>query len=202
MKTPRRAVAGKGLKNARRRAPVSPPRTASLQSRLRAVRLLLCDVDGVLTDASVFIGGGPEVKRFHIRDGLGLVLLRRKGIKVGWVSARPSAATTRRAEELKIDFLHQEKASKSVAVAAILQQAGLTWAQVCYVGDDIVDLGALRRAGVAVAVANAIAEARAEADYVTRAPGGHGAVREVAELILKAQGHWAGLVAEYLADEA
>lgn len=174
----------------------------SLTAKLRRVRLLLCDVDGVLTDATVFIGDGPEFKRFHIRDGLGLVLLRREGIKVGWVSARPSPATTKRAAELKIDFLHQEKASKSAAVEAILKQAGLTWAQVCYVGDDIVDLGALRRAGVAVAVANAIAEARALADYVTHAPGGHGAVREVAELILKAQGKWAGLVAQYTADEA
>ena len=177
-------------------------RSATLTAKLRRVHLLLCDVDGVLTDATVFIGDGPEFKRFHIRDGLGLVLLQREGIKVGWVSARPSPATTKRAAELKIDFLHQEKASKSAAVEAILKQAGLTWAQVCYVGDDIVDLGALRRAGVAVAVANAIAEARTLADYVTRAPGGHGAVREVAELILKAQGKWAGLVAKYTADEA
>ena len=173
-----------------------------LTAKLRSVHLLLCDVDGVLTDGSVFISEGAEFKRFHVPDGLGLVLLRRAGVKVGWISARPSAATAKRAAELQIDFLHQEKASKSVAVEAILKQAGLTWAQVCFVGDDIVDLGAMRRAGVAVAVANAIAEAKALADYVTRAHGGQGAVREIAEMILNAQGKWVGVIERYSADEA
>jgi 3-deoxy-D-manno-octulosonate 8-phosphate phosphatase (KDO 8-P phosphatase) len=156
-------------------------------------------VDGVLTDASVFIGGREEVKQFNILDGLGLVNLRRQGLKVGWISSRPSPATTRRARELKIDFLRQEKGGKVSAVESLLAQTGFRWDEVCYVGDDIVDLGALRRAGVAVAVANGVAEARALADYVTRAGGGRGAVREVAELILKAQHKWARIVAEYAA---
>jgi 3-deoxy-D-manno-octulosonate 8-phosphate phosphatase (KDO 8-P phosphatase) len=147
----------------------------------------------------VFIGRPEEVKQFNILDGLGLVNLRSQGLKVGWISSRPSSATTRRARELKIDFLRQEKGSKVSAVESLLAQTGFRWDEVCYVGDDIVDLGALKRAGVAVAVANGVAEARALADYVTRAGGGHGAVREVAELILKAQHKWARIVAEYAA---
>ena len=174
-------------------------RRAALESALRRVRLLLCDVDGVLTDASVFIGQAGEMKSFNIRDGLGLVRLRREGFKVGWISGRPSPATTRRARELKIDFLRQEKGSKVRAVETLLAQTGFRWDEVCYVGDDIVDLGVLKRAGVAVAVANGVAEARAAADYVTRVGGGHGAVREVVELILKAQGKWARIVGEYAA---
>jgi 3-deoxy-D-manno-octulosonate 8-phosphate phosphatase (KDO 8-P phosphatase) len=161
--------------------------------------LLLCDVDGVLTDASVFISGEEEIKQFNIRDGLGLVTLRRLGVKVGWISSRPSAATERRARELKIDFLRQEKGSKVCAVESLLAQTGFGWDEVCYVGDDIVDLGVLKRAGVAVAVANGVAETQAAADYVTRAGGGHGAVREVVELILKAQDRWSRLVAEHAA---
>ena len=171
----------------------------SLAAVLRRIRLLLCDVDGVLTDASVFIGGAREVKQFNVRDGLGLVNLRRQGVKVGWISSRPSPATARRARELKIDFLRQEKGAKVLAVESLLAQTGFRWEQVCYVGDDIVDLGVLKRAGVAVAVANAVAEVQAAAHYVTRAEGGHGAVREVAELILKAQHKWGRVVAEYAA---
>ncbi len=169
----------------------------TLKTRLTRVGLFLCDVDGVLTDASVFIGGKQEIKSFNILDGLGLVLLRRAGIKVGWISSRPSPATKLRAKELKIDFLAQSKDSKVAAVESILARTGLTWAQVCYVGDDIVDLGALKRAGLAVAVANGVAEVKAVSHHVTKAGGGHGAVREVVEMILKAQNKWAGLVAGY-----
>jgi 3-deoxy-D-manno-octulosonate 8-phosphate phosphatase (KDO 8-P phosphatase) len=175
------------------------PRLApsALRARLRRVRLFLCDVDGVLTDASVFLGADLEFKRFDIQDGLGLRLLARCGLKTGWVSNRPSSATTQRAVELKIDYLSQDKGSKVAAVEAILAQASLTWAEVCYVGDDIVDLGVLRRAGVAAAPANAIREAKQLAHYVTRRAGGRGAVREVIQLVLQAQGHWQKLVAEY-----
>src|SRR5882724_408144 len=158
-----------------------------LRTKLARVKLLLCDVDGVLTDASVLIGGGTELKRFDIQDGLGLVTLRREGIQVGWISSRPSPATTQRAEELKMDFLLQQKDSKVVAIEQLFSKIGLAWGDVCYVGDDIVDLGPLKRAGVAIAVANGVVETKAVADYVTKASGGHGAVREVVELILKAQ---------------
>lgn len=171
----------------------------SLRPSLANIKLFLCDVDGVLTDGSIYIGGQREVKRFNIHDGFGLVLLRRAGIKSGWVSSRPSPATTLRARELKITFLVQQtdRLSKAGAIEKILRREKLGWKDVCYVGDDIVDLGPLKKAGVGVAVADAVAEARVAADFVTRAAGGHGAVREVIEMILKAQGKWNAIVAGY-----
>ncbi|MBM3877420.1 MAG: HAD-IIIA family hydrolase [Verrucomicrobia bacterium] len=178
--------------------PAARPPARDLRARLRRVRLLLCDVDGILTDGSVFISGdGMETKRFNIHDGLGIVLARKHGLKVGWVSARPSPATAQRAAELKIDFLHQDKSPKLNAVGAILSTAGMDWDELCYMGDDVVDLAVLRRAGLAVSVPDGTAGARALAHHVTRARGGHGAVREVVELILKAQGKWATIVREY-----
>jgi 3-deoxy-D-manno-octulosonate 8-phosphate phosphatase (KDO 8-P phosphatase) len=170
-----------------------------LHSGLAKIKLFLCDVDGVLTDGSIFIGGAREVKQFSIQDGLGLVLLRRSGIKLGWVSSRPSPATTLRARELKIHFLVQQKdrLSKAGAIEKILNREKLSWQEVGYMGDDVVDLEPLQKAGVGVAVANAVAEAKSAADFVTRAAGGHGAVREVAEMILKAQGKWDAIVAGY-----
>jgi 3-deoxy-D-manno-octulosonate 8-phosphate phosphatase (KDO 8-P phosphatase) len=171
----------------------------SLATRLARVKILLCDVDGVLTNATVLIGDGREFKEFHIHDGLGLRMLQRSGVKVGWVSNRPSTATQQRADELKIDFLHQAKGRKVEAIESILAEAGLGWDEVCYMGDDVVDLGALRRAGAAIAVANAIDEAKALSHYVTRAEGGRGAVREVVRLILQAQNKWQQLVLEHSA---
>lgn len=167
----------------------------ALHARFARVKLFLCDVDGILTDSSIFIGLDREIKRFHIRDGLGLMYLRDHGIKVGWVSNRPSIATTLRAEELKIDFLEQAKGNKVLAVENILARTGFTWPEVCYMGDDVVDLGVLRRVGVAATVADAVAEAKAVSHYVTRADGGRGGVREVVELILQAQNHWKKIVA-------
>ena len=174
-------------------------RHVSLVTRFRRIKLFLCDVDGVLTDGSVFIGGAQEIKRFNIQDGLGLVFLRRAGIKTGWVSSRPSPATTLRARELKIDFLVQQKDNlgKVDAVENLLRRTKLDWNAVCFIGDDVVDLGPLQRAGVAVAVANAVREVKAAAHYVTRAAGGCGAVREAVEMILKAQGKWDSLIAIY-----
>ena len=171
-----------------------PPISDALNARLAKIKLFLCDVDGILTDASVFIGEEHEIKRFYIRDGLGFIMLRDEGIKIGWVSNRPSIATTKRAEELKIDFLEQGKGSKVTVVENLLARAGFKWEEVCYMGDDVVDLGVLKRAGVAATVADATDEARAAAHYVTRATGGNGGVREVIELILKAQNRWENVV--------
>jgi len=175
------------------------PLSSTLQKKLARIQLFLCDVDGVLTDGSIFIGGPREFKRFNIRDGLGMVLARRAGLKVGWVSARPSLATRLRATELKIDFLVEQgdRLSKTGAIEKLLAQEKLGWDAVCFVGDDIVDLGPLRRAGFSAAVADGVAEAKAEADFVTRADGGRGAVREVLEMILRAQGMWEPFVAHY-----
>src|SRR5882757_1357289 len=164
--------------------------SASIQKRAARIKLFLCDVDGVLTDGSIFIGGEREFKRYNIRDGLGLVLARRAGLKLGWVSARPSPATKLRADELKIHFLVQQndRVGKTGAIEELLTQEKLAWDEVCFVGDDIVDLGPLRRAGFAVAVADGVAEAKAAAHFVTQAAGGRGAVREAVEMILQAQG--------------
>ena len=171
----------------------------SLRKKLARVRLFLCDVDGVLTDGGVWMGGGVESKRFHIRDGLGMKFLQRFGLKIGWVSRRPSGATVQRARDLKVDFLQQIDGDKVSAVEGLLREHGFTWEETCYVGDDVVDLGVLRRVGVAAGVADGIPEAKRLADYVTRARGGHGAVREVVDLLLKAQGKWAILLKEHLA---
>ena len=182
-----------------RRATNPVTRHPSLAARLKRIKLFLCDVDGVLTDGSIFIGGEREFKRFNIRDGLGLVLARRAGLKVGWVSARPSEATKMRAKELKIDFLVQQgdKLSKTGAVERLLAREKLDWREVCFVGDDVVDLGPLARAGLGVAVADARPEAKAAADFITRAAGGRGAVREAVEMILQAQGKWERIIAVY-----
>jgi 3-deoxy-D-manno-octulosonate 8-phosphate phosphatase (KDO 8-P phosphatase) len=168
-----------------------------LKRKLAKVRVFLCDVDGVLTDGMVLMGNGVESKRFNILDGLGMRLLQQAGVKVGWISRRPSSATSMRATDLKIDHLIQIEGSKVEAVEALLDRSGMAWGDVCYVGDDIVDLGVLRKAGVAVGVANAIDEVKAIADYVTKREGGHGAVREVIDLILKAQDRWTALIREY-----
>ncbi len=175
--------------------------SSSLKKKLERVKLFLCDVDGVLTDGSIFIGGEREIKRFNIRDGLGLVLARRAGLKIGWVSARPSEATRVRAEELKIHFLVQQgdKLSKSGAIDNLLAAEKMNWEDVCFVGDDVVDLGPLTRAGVGVAVADARPEALAAADFVTQADGGRGAVREIVEMILQAQKKWDPAIAVYRA---
>ena len=184
---------------AARRATNPVTRHPSLVTRLRRIKLFLCDVDGVMTDGAVYLGGAREIKRFNIRDGLGLIFLRRAGLKAGWVSARPSPVTEARAAELKIDFLIQQgdRIGKTGAVETLLRRTKLGWDAVCFVGDDVVDLGPLRRAGFAVAVADARPEVKAAAHYVTRAPGGHGAIREVVEIILQAQGKWDSIVAHY-----
>ena len=168
-----------------------------LQQRLQKIRLFLCDVDGILTDSSVFMNGSVETKRFHIPDGLGLRLLQREGVKVGWVSARPSPATTQRAHDLKIDVLHQSDTLKVHAVEKILADTKLTWDEIVYMGDDIVDLGVLKRAGFSATVPHAIPECQQVSHYVTEAPGGDGAVREVVEVLLKAQGKWEALVRHF-----
>jgi 3-deoxy-D-manno-octulosonate 8-phosphate phosphatase (KDO 8-P phosphatase) len=173
--------------------------SSAIRQRAKRIKLFLCDVDGVLTDGSIFIGGEREFKRFNIRDGLGLVLARRAGLKVGWVSARPSLATKLRADELKIDFLVQQgdNTSKTAAIEQLLAQERLNWSDVCFVGDDIIDLGPLTRAGLAIAVGDGVTEAKAAAHYVTKAAGGRGAVREAVELILRAQGKWTQFVEKY-----
>ena len=168
-----------------------------LQKRLSKIKLFLCDVDGIMTDSSVFVGLEHELKRFHIRDGLGLVFLRDQGIKVGWVSKRPSSATTLRAAELKIDFLEQNTGGKVEIVEALLKRTGFTWEETLFMGDDVVDLGVMRRVGFAASVSDGVDEVKAISHFTSQFPGGRGAVREVVELLLKAQNLWEKVLEDY-----
>ena len=122
---------------------------SALAKRLRRIRLLVCDVDGVLTDGGVYIGESGESKRFSIRDGMGLRCCQMAGIKTAWVSARPSKVTTRRAKELKTDFIAQTKDGKVPAINKILSRTGFTWDEIAMMGEDIVDLPAMAKVGVA-----------------------------------------------------
>jgi 3-deoxy-D-manno-octulosonate 8-phosphate phosphatase (KDO 8-P phosphatase) len=171
------------------------------------IRLLALDVDGVLTDNGIFVGpvdGQPvELKRFDIQDGLGQVLMRAAGIPVVWVSGRHSEATTVRARELRIEEVLQVGGPEKLdALGALLARRGIAWEDAAFVGDDLADLQVLRRVGLPVAVANAVEEVKAVAKYVTRAPGGHGAVREVVEVLLKARGRWPELLERYFTEQA
>lgn len=167
----------------------------------RRVRLVGLDVDGVLTDGGIYVGlAGDrpvELKRFDIQDGLGIKLLQTADLVVVFLSARASDATLARARELRVAEVIQDK-RKLPALAAVLARRGIDWAECCFVGDDLPDVPLLRRVGLPVAVANAAPEARAAARYVTLARGGSGAVREVAEAVLRQRGEWESLVADYL----
>jgi 3-deoxy-D-manno-octulosonate 8-phosphate phosphatase (KDO 8-P phosphatase) len=172
----------------------------------RRVRLIGLDVDGVLTDNGVFIGpiGGErvELKRFDIQDGLGLILLRSAGLPVVWLSGRSSEATALRAAELRVEELLQVPGPRKVAAFAdVLQRRGLLWEDAAYVGDDLADLPVLRKVGLPIAVANAVSEVKAVAAHVTVAAGGHGAVREVVEALLRARGEWADTLERYFSEQ-
>ena len=161
------------------------------------------DVDGVLTDGRIYYlprpGGGIfETKAFHSRDGLGLRLAQAAGLKTGLISGRSSAAVEYRAKELGIQFVELGKVEKLEPYKRILSQAKLRDEQVCYVGDDIVDLPLLTRVGLAVGVATGHPLLRRYVHYWTRQPGGYGAAEEVIELILSAQGKWDAVVKHFL----
>jgi 3-deoxy-D-manno-octulosonate 8-phosphate phosphatase (KDO 8-P phosphatase) len=166
----------------------------TLQARCAAVELLVADVDGVLTDGGIVLGsGGLELKHFHVRDGSGLKLWHQAGRRTALISGRTSQAVEARARELGVAWVYQGAGDKLSALRLALTVADVGPPAVCYVGDDLPDLPAMRACGLAVAVADACAEVRAFAHYTTQAPGGRGAVREVIELILHAQGAWAPL---------
>lgn len=170
-------------------------------ARARAVRLLALDVDGVLTDGSVYVAaGGESFKRFHIQDGKGLAMLRDEGLDLAVITARRSEAMARRAAELGIRHLQQGCTDKAAALAELRARLGLDAEQSAFVGDDLVDLGAMAGAGLAVAVADAHPRVRRAAHWVTGRPGGQGAVREVCELILGAQQRLQGQFARHLHD--
>jgi 3-deoxy-D-manno-octulosonate 8-phosphate phosphatase (KDO 8-P phosphatase) len=169
--------------------------SAVVAARARKIRVLLVDVDGVLTDGRVYLqsfpdGTAEEMKAFHSQDGAGLNIARDAGLRTGLISGRESPAMARRAAETGMEFVYQGRAEKIPAYEAILRAGGVTDAEVAYVGDDLPDLPVLRRVGLAVAVANAVPEVRRAAHFITQRSGGEAAVREVIECILKAQGKW------------
>jgi 3-deoxy-D-manno-octulosonate 8-phosphate phosphatase (KDO 8-P phosphatase) len=170
-----------------------------------ALRLVGFDVDGVLTDGGVYVGGVAdhpvEFKRFDIQDGLGVLMLRAAGIAVVLVSGRQSEATTIRAREIGVDDVIQDDAAhKLPAFQAIMARHGVGFDACGFAGDDLADIPLLSRVALPIAVANAVPEVKAMAVYETRTPGGRGAVREVAEAILKTRGVWDDLVHDYLAE--
>ncbi len=180
-----------------------PLNLQQVRRRARKVKLLLLDVDGVMTDGRIYYvprpeGGMFETKTFHSRDGIGIRYARDGGIKVGIISGRGSDTVRYRAAELKLDFIEENSLKKIPPYERILQAAGVKDEEVCFVGDDLVDLPILKRVGLAVCVQNGHSLLRKHVHYVTKAPGGQGAIRETIEIILEAQGKWKPVVARYL----
>lgn len=171
---------------------VRPAVVTALAAR---TRLLVLDIDGVLTDGSLWYGAsGEAMKKFHVRDGMGIRLLRHFGVHTAVISARTSSLVGQRMKDLRIEHWSVGQDDKRVALAQITQELGLTLEQATYVGDDILDVPVMRQVGLAIAVADAHPFTKACAQFVTMATGGHGAVREVADLIIEARG---GLDASY-----
>jgi 3-deoxy-D-manno-octulosonate 8-phosphate phosphatase (KDO 8-P phosphatase) len=169
------------------------------------IKLLLMDVDGVLTDGRLYnvpdaSGNMVETKGFDSQDGIALQWLSWKGIKAGVISGRVSPATAERAKQTKIAYVYQGHIEKIPILEEILRDGGFQTSEVAYIGDDLTDVVVMRRVALAIATANARAEVKAQAHYVTTQPGGSGAVREVIEMILKAQGLWDEILKKYEAE--
>lgn len=162
-----------------------------MKDALKKIKVVAMDVDGVLTDGRIIMdSNGVETKNFDVQDCFGIVFLRRCGIKTALISARESGVVAYRAKDLKIDKVYVGAYPKLGAYESMLEEFKVLDEEVCFIGDDLADLGILRRCGFGVAVANAVFEVKQIADHVTVRQGGRGAVREVIELILQAQGHW------------
>lgn len=169
-----------------------------MEPRLARVRLLLLDVDGVLTDGSVtWSSEGHELKTFHVRDGLGLRLWQQAGNMVAIITGRASRALTLRTDELGIGIVRQGVGDKVAAAAEVVATCGVSWEESAFIGDDLPDLPVVKRCGVGVAVADACPELKAAAMLVTERAGGRGAVREVVERLLRARGGWEAAMARY-----
>jgi len=175
--------------------------TKKQKTNLADIQLLVMDVDGVLTDGTVMINGdGSEGKFFNLLDGHGIRMWQRAGLKVAFLSGRFSEATKRRAEQLEVDYCIQDCFEKLPALKKLLKDMGVSAKDTAYIGDDLLDLPAIKYVGFGAAVANAVDEIKEEANYVTTRRGGDGAVREVIEYILKNAGKWQELMKRYLLD--
>jgi 3-deoxy-D-manno-octulosonate 8-phosphate phosphatase (KDO 8-P phosphatase) len=170
----------------------------SLTERAKQVKMIVLDVDGVLTNGLMYFGQeGESLKAFHVHDGLGITLAHHAGIQTAIITGRTSEMVRLRAAELKIGDLYQGTLTKITALQQLLVKYTLTLSQICYVGDDLNDLPLLEQVGLACAVANAVDEVKAVSHFTTSLPGGAGAVRQVIEMILKSQGQWKATVAAY-----
>ena len=177
----------------------APSISRALKKRAAQIALLLMDVDGTMTDGSVSLlsqadGTALEIKTFDAHDGQGLTLARTAGLRTGCITGRESAALLRRAHEMKMEFIYMKQPLKMPAYEEILKKAGLPDSAVAYIGDDLPDIPLMRRAGLAVAVGDAVPEVKRVAHYTTKALAGHGAVREAVELVLKSKGIWAKML--------
>lgn len=175
---------------------------SEIEQRAARVRLFLMDVDGVLTDGRLLNVPGPngtifESKSFDSQDGIGLQWLNWYGIQTGVISGRVSAATEERGRQVKMTYIYQGHIEKIPILEEIVQKSGIPPDAIAYAGDDLTDVVIMRRVGLAIATANARPEVKSAAHHVTSAPGGSGAVREIVELLLRSQGHWAGILKKY-----
>jgi len=170
----------------------------AIKSRAARIKLLLLDCDGVLTDGRItLLPNGDEQKTFNVRDGHGIVLLHRAGLRSGIISGRSSSLVERRAKELGIEFVRQGTWNKIEDFEEILEQAGVSLEETAFIGDDVTDIPLMLRVGLAVAVADAVPETKQAAHLITQNNGGSGAVREVTDLILQAQNKWQELMNRY-----
>lgn len=179
---------------------LNPPALPNhLTHRARQVRLLALDVDGLLTDGRLYFqADGIETKAFHTQDGLGIKLLRQAGFDIALITGRSSPMVTRRAAALNIEHVIQGRDDKIGALHELCQNLDLEWQQTAYAGDDLPDLAAIKRAGLGISVPNAPDYIRAHADWVTQRSGGYGAVREICDALLLAQGHWGSVIDTFL----
>lgn len=169
--------------------------TDSFLERLRQVKVLVTDVDGVLSDSMLYYGpDGQFIKAFNVRDGLGLNMLKRYGYKLVILTGRSDGSVQRRATDLHFDLCLMGEGDKGNRLLKLMKDMSIEPSSVAYVGDDLNDLSAMREAGMKFAVSNASPEVKAVADYVTQAPGGGGGIREIAEMLLRATGHWDEIV--------
>jgi 3-deoxy-D-manno-octulosonate 8-phosphate phosphatase (KDO 8-P phosphatase) len=170
----------------------------TLQAKAARIKVILFDVDGVLTDGTVLVhANGTESKEFNIRDGIAMVWAQRVGLRVGFLSARTSATTPRRAAQPGVTLVYHGVSSKVDTFDQIVRDLSVADDQVAYMGDDIVDLAVIERAGLSAAPGDAVEEVRGRVDFVARSSGGRGAARELIEMILRAQHAWDGIVAGY-----
>ncbi len=170
----------------------------SILMKAKKVRLLLLDVDGVLTDGKItYNSAGEDMKSFDVHDGLGVYVLRKCGIKTILITAKGSRAIDPRAQDMQVEEVFKDVSPKTSVLDKILEKYNVDSSEVCFVGDDLVDLGIMKKVGFPVAVFNAVLEIRQIASYITFREGGRGAVREVAELILKSQGKWQEVIQNY-----